>query len=459
MLDRFVYGQVLRISPEAPVPVLSKQHEVAMPGGAANVARNILALSGQVMLLGAVGDDEAGRTLCALLEKDRQMENHCAVIAGMPTTEKVRFVAHQQLLRMDHESLEPIPPDTLLATIDALVARAELVVLSDYAKGLMTSKLIGHTIAAARAAGIPILVDPKSKDLSRYNGASVLTPNRGEAELATGTTINSDEEAAQAAAAILDGSPDTGAVIITRSEKGMVVMSRGQDALHMKTLAHEVADVSGAGDTVIATLALSLAAGLELSEAARLGNFAAGIAVGKRGTATVAIEELERAVRAEHIHSAEDKIMTLDTAVEHAASWRGKSKNVGFTNGVFDLIHPGHISLLHQARANCDRLIVGLNSDASVKRLKGPTRPVQDEISRAIVLASLTAVDMVVIFGEDTPLEAIKALRPDILVKGHDYTIENVVGAREVQSWGGKVVLADLTADQSTTRTIAKMEK
>jgi D-beta-D-heptose 7-phosphate kinase/D-beta-D-heptose 1-phosphate adenosyltransferase len=459
MLDRFVYGQVLRISPEAPVPVLSKQKEVAIPGGAANVARNIAALSGNAQLVGAVGVDEAGKIIGAILAKEDRITDRCITIAEMPTTEKVRFVANQQLMRVDHESISAIPLETVRPAIDTLLADADLIVLSDYAKGLMTPELIAHVIAAARTRGISVLVDPKARDLTRYNGASLLTPNRSEAEAATGIHIDSDESAAMAAATILKDSPDTCAVIITRSEKGMTVLARGQDVLHMPTLAQEIVDVSGAGDTVIATLALSLASGLGLADAAHLGNLAAGIAVGKRGTTTVDVQELDHALRTERVQDTENKVAQLDTAAARAAAWRAKGETVGFTNGVFDLIHPGHISLLSQAWGQCDRLVVGLNSDASVKRLKGPTRPVQDEISRAIVLASLTVVDMVVIFGEDTPLEAIKALRPDILVKGHDYTIENVVGAREVQSWGGKVVLADLTADQSTTRTIAKIEK
>jgi D-beta-D-heptose 7-phosphate kinase/D-beta-D-heptose 1-phosphate adenosyltransferase len=457
MLDRFVYGHVGRISPEAPVPVLVRSREEIMLGGAGNVARNIAALGGTAILIGAVGDDNSSKLLRAQIAATPCIQDKTITLVGMTTTEKVRYVCQQQLLRVDSEQNEAVSLEAIRDVYDAALNDADIVILSDYAKGVLTPHLLCHAIAGARSRNIPLLVDPKVRDLSRYDGALLITPNLHEAEAATGIKIMDDNTAAQAAQCILELTPNTAAVVITRGEKGMTLLERGIPPKHLKTQARKVFDVSGAGDTVMGTLALSLAAGLNLAEATRFANTAAGIAVGKPGTATVDAGEIQRELRAARVHNAEDKIVSVEVANSCIAAWRSRREKVGFTNGCFDLIHPGHISLLAQARAQCDHLVVGLNSDASVRRLKGSRRPIQDEVARAIVIASLESVEIVVIFNDDTPLELVKALRPDVLIKGQDYKAEDVVGAKEVQSWGGEVVLAQLTPGHSTTKTVARM--
>jgi D-beta-D-heptose 7-phosphate kinase/D-beta-D-heptose 1-phosphate adenosyltransferase len=448
---------VRRISPEAPVPVLFKESEKTMLGGAGNVARNIAALEGTAVLIGVIGKDQAGHSVHAQIALEPHIEDWVVELSGVPTTEKVRYISQQQLLRVDAERQEPIKSEAIFDAFERALFKADAVILSDYAKGLLGPDLVKHAIAAARERGVPVIVDPKAKDLSRYGGASLITPNRKEAEAATGITIEDDEAAGRAAITILEAVPNLLAVVITRSEKGMTLLKRGGAPVHLRTDAKEVFDVSGAGDTAVAVLALGLAARLDLASAVHLANTAAAIVVGKPGTATASVAELDRTLRSERIVSVEDKIATLEGALDRVATWRHRGERIGFTNGCFDLVHPGHISLLAQARANCDRLVVGLNSDESVKRLKGPGRPIQDEIAREIVLASLASVDLVVVFPQDTPLELITALRPDVLIKGKDYGIPEIVGAKEVQSWGGRIFLADLMPGQSTTKTIARM--
>ena len=462
MLDRYVYGAVTRMSPEAPIPVLAIEREMAMPGGAGNVALNIAALGGAAILVGLVGDDAAGAELRDLLARQRTaITTDLVVDAARPTTCKTRFVAdRQQLLRADAEQAAPAGAavtDALLAAFRRHLAEADAVILSDYAKGVLSAELLKAAIAAARAADVPIVADPKSADFRRYNGVTVLTPNKGEAVAATGQVIAADIDAAVAAATALRTAFEVKAILITRGAAGMTLAERGAAVLHLPASAREVFDVSGAGDTVVATLALALAAKQTLADAARLANAAAGIAVGKIGTAGVRPDELRHALQAGRAHGIEAKIAGLDAAHEQVARWRARGERVAFTNGCFDLIHPGHVSLLAQARGAADRLVVGLNTDASVRRLKGPERPVQNELARATVMASLAAVDLVVLFDEDTPLDLIRLLRPDVLVKGADYRVDQVVGADVVQAYGGRVLLADLTPGQSTTGTIARI--
>jgi D-beta-D-heptose 7-phosphate kinase/D-beta-D-heptose 1-phosphate adenosyltransferase len=332
-----------------------------------------------------------------------------------------------------------------------------VVVLSDYAKGVLSAPVLRAAIAAAKAAGKPVVVDPKSRDLSRYDGATLIKPNRREAAEATGVTGAGDEAAAAAANAILAAAPNLASALVTRGGAGMTLAIRGQAPVHLPATAVEVFDVSGAGDTVAATLALALARGARPLDAARLANLAAGLVVAKLGTDVVTADELMALSLGAHADPAQDKIADLDGALAIVAGWRARGLKVGFTNGCFDLLHPGHVSLLAQAKAACDRLIVGLNTDASVQVLKGPTRPVQKEGARATVLASLSSVDLVVLFDDDTPRALIEAFRPDVLVKGADYTVETVVGSDIVLGYGGRVLLADLKAGQSTTNLIGRM--
>jgi len=463
MLDRFTYGHVDRISPEAPIPVLRVERETAMLGGAGNVASNLAALGAQVRLLTVVGADEAGAEVRRLVMEKLGDAEGLVPEAGRQTTTKVRFLAGgQQLLRTDRETVAPLKPrqaDLMIELAESWMDQTDVLVLSDYGKGVLTDTVVARAIAAARAAGKPVLVDPKGSDYARYRGAFCVTPNRKELAEASGLPTDGDAAVAAAATAVMT-TAGIGAVVATRSEQGMSVI--GPDAgaaVHLRAEAREVFDVSGAGDTVVAALAAALGTGADLVDAARLANAAAGIVVAKVGTAVVRPDELRAAIHRSDRAEREAKVASPEAAVEQVARWRRGGLRVGFTNGCFDLLHPGHVSLLTQARAACDRLIVGLNSDASVKRLKGETRPVQDETARATVLASLAGVDMVVVFEEDTPLRLIEAIRPDVLVKGADYTIESVVGAPFVQSYGGRVVLADLMDGQSTSRTIAKLLK
>lgn len=458
MLDTFVYGHCARISPEAPIPVVLIEREDVMLGGAGNVARNIVALGGETVLIGLVGADEAGRNLRARIDAERHITADL-VEDGRPTTQKIRYIAgQQQMLRVDIEKTLSADAELLMPAVLRHLADADAVVLSDYAKGVLTPALLRQVIDRATALGKPVIADPKTTDIARYDGVTVLTPNAGEAAAASGIAGTADADAHAAADRLLSAMPRTRAVLVTRGAKGMTLAERGAAPHHLAAVAREVFDVSGAGDTVVATVALALASGAALPAAVEYGNIAAGLAVSKPGTAVVTADELVHEVRSTQVDSTEQKIVTLEQAVAEVRRWREKGETIGFTNGCFDLVHPGHVSQLGQARAACDRLIVGLNSDASIKRLKGPDRPIQDEVARAIVLASFASVDRVVLFEDDTPLRLIEALRPDVLVKGKDYTVEQVVGSDIVLGYGGRIVLADIVPGHSTTRIISRLK-
>ncbi len=460
ILDRYVIGTAGRLSPEAPIPVLRPTRNHATLGGAANVALNIASLGGHCVLVGVIGDDAAGQEVAELLCQAPQIDARLAVLAGRPTTAKTRFmVGSHQLLRLDEETTEGIDTRTAAMVLDAVTAAldsVEVVVLSDYAKGVLCDGVLADVIKLARGRGKLVIADPKRADFAAYRGASLLTPNESEVRAATWIDAADDSGAERAGLATL-GATAGEAVLVTRSFKGLTLVRRDLPTLHMPTRAREVADVSGAGDTLVAALATALAAGADLPEAAALANLTAGLSVAKPGTATVSRDEVTAALHLREMVATDDKIVSAEQARARVAAWQMTGLKVGFTNGCFDLIHPGHVRLLSEARAACDRLIVGLNTDASVRRLKGPTRPVQAEAARATVMASLAPVDMVVLFAEDTPLELIAALRPDVLVKGADYTIDQVVGADLVQGWGGEVVLVDLEQGHSTTGTIKRM--
>jgi D-beta-D-heptose 7-phosphate kinase / D-beta-D-heptose 1-phosphate adenosyltransferase len=459
MLDRYVSGTASRLSPEAPIPVLRPGARRETLGGAANVALNVATLGGQVALVGVVGDDPAGVELTRLLAASG-IAPHLVVAAGRPTTAKTRFMAGMhQLLRLDEETTAVIDPDAELAVLRQFAGAlqdADVVVISDYAKGVLSDAVLQGALSQAKAAGRLVIADPKRVDFAAYHGATVLTPNEHEVRQATRIDAADDAEADRAGRRALD---DIGgeAVLVTRSAKGLTLVRRDQPTLHLPTRAREVADVSGAGDTLVAALAVALGAGMELPDAAMLANITAGISVGKPGTATVTREELLGVLHLEDLVATDRKIATRDEAAQRTAAWRAQGLRVGFTNGCFDLIHPGHVRLLTEARARCDRLVVALNTDASVQRLKGPTRPLQSETARATVMASLAPVDLVVLFDEDTPFELIRTLRPDVLVKGADYSIDQVVGADLVQGWGGTVLLVELQVGHSTTGTIRRM--
>lgn len=462
MLDKFMYGQVDRISPEAPVPVMRYVREIGMLGGAGNVVRNLVSLGQKCELIGVIGNDQPGFEIAKQLSQNENVTPHLLTDQSRPTTVKTRFVAGiQQVLRVDVENAEPlasIVEEQVGVRLRMAMAQADAIILSDYAKGVLTPKIIADAIKLGKQFGKPVMIDPKVRDYTRYAGADVITPNRKELGEASGMNIKTVADAITASNQLIEKF-NLGAVLAKLGGDGVCLVRAGQDPIHVKATAREVYDVSGAGDTVVAAFAMALASGLPMEFAARLANEAGSIVVGKVGTATVTIEELVKNLRQFEDRELSDKVCSQNKAMEVVERWRRQGLTVGFTNGCFDLLHPGHVSLLQQARKACDRLVVGLNSDASVKRLKGETRPVQNEKARGTVLATLSPVDLVVVFSEDTPLELIKALRPTVLVKGADYTVETVVGAKEVQSWGGQVVLANLVEGQSTTSTISRMRQ
>ena len=461
MLDEFVYGEVTRISPEAPTPVIAVKRTEVMIGGAGNVARNLVALGTRCIFVGVVGDDDAGGELKKELAKIPRIDAHLVTDAGRRTTRKVRFVSEHHsahLLRADWEPASPVDSkseDALIGHVIKAMPKAGAVVLSDYAKGALTPRVIRAVIDAANKAGRPVVVDPKGRDYGIYRGATLITPNRQELADATHSPAQTDDQVA-AAAAELGRMLGAKAVLVTRSEAGMTLVGEGA-AIHVPAYPVRVRDVSGAGDTVVAVLAAMLAMQADFESAMRAANAAAAVVVGKRGTATLSVAELRSRILPAATLAPEEKIV-FDWALldEHLAEWRRQGLRVGFTNGCFDLLHPGHVKLLAGARAACDRLVVGLNGDASVTRLKGEGRPVQPVQSRAEVLAALEAVDLVVVFDEDTPEKLIARVKPTVLIKGSDYKREDVVGHAIVEAAGGEVILIDIVPGHSTSAMVER---
>jgi D-beta-D-heptose 7-phosphate kinase/D-beta-D-heptose 1-phosphate adenosyltransferase len=457
MLDEFVYGEVSRISPEAPAPVIAAKRSETNIGGAGNVARNIAALGARCIFVGLVGDDAAGNTLRATLAREANVESLLVTDASRPTTRKVRFVSEHfstHMLRADWEHAVPAAPEIeqkLIDTILPLLDRADIVLLSDYAKGVLTARVIRNVIDAARKRAKRVIVDPKSANFAIYRGATLLTPNRKEFSEATRSRAETEREIVSAAQDAMQLA-DCEAILVTQSERGMTLVPRDGAPVHVPAYPTKVRDVSGAGDTVVAVLAATFAAGAEREDALRMASAAAAVAVSKQGTASVTAAELRRKILPHAYLAAEEKILASEDDLKaRLADWRDEGLRIGFTNGCFDILHPGHVKVLTAARAACDRLVVGLNSDASVKRLKGESRPVQNERARAEVLAALEAVDLVAIFAEDTPIRLIERVRPSVLVKGGDYTREQVVGHEIVEAAGGEVVLVDILQGFSTT--------
>ncbi|MEI8295208.1 MAG: D-glycero-beta-D-manno-heptose-7-phosphate kinase [Alphaproteobacteria bacterium] len=456
MLDTFVYGSIERISPEAPIPVFKKHRKFSVLGGAGNVVRNLAALGCKTVYIGVSGMDAIGESVRQFLELLPSVTSIILPERGRKTPHKTRFVSQgQQVLRVDDETVMPLSDSTVEAVIETCLAylpSCQAVVLSDYDKGFLTPILCEKVINAARNLGIPVIVDPKGHDYKRYLGATLLKPNAKELVSITKMPVQSNDDVVVAAKRLrTDIQVDH--VLVTRSQEGMTLVSE-QEITHIPTQAREVYDVSGAGDTVIATLTVALALGQTVLEAATLANCAAGIAVGKAGTAVVTRTELENKCD----ETSSRKIATLEHLLPLLTQWRRQHLRIGFTNGCFDLLHLGHLHILKQARQTCDRLIVALNSDSSVKELKGETRPIQNQETRAEILAALEIVDAVVIFSEDTPLVLIEQILPDVLIKGADYRVDQVVGADIVQAHGGRVFLAELLPGNSTSKTIARLE-
>jgi D-beta-D-heptose 7-phosphate kinase/D-beta-D-heptose 1-phosphate adenosyltransferase len=466
MLDKFVYGDVGRISPEAPAPVITVKRQETTAGGAGNVALNIAGLGARCILVGAIGNDDAGRVLAETFGKTNgQIDARLVLDSERPTTQKVRFVSDHHsthLLRADWEENQSLPKhceEEILAVALKELPSCGSLVLSDYGKGVLTKAVVEKLIAAARKVKKPVIVDPKNEDYRSYRNATLITPNRTELSRAAHRDLRGTEEIVKAAAELI-AAAGLDAMLVTRSEDGMTLVAAKDAPLHIPSHPVKVRDVSGAGDTVVATLAAMLAMGAEMGAAARAANAAAAVVVGKRGTAAVNFVEMRSVLVPSALRAHDEKIARdLKVMDEHLDEWRRAGLRIGFTNGCFDLIHPGHLKLLARARAACDRLVVGLNSDASTRRLKGPTRPIQDEIARAEVLAALEAVDLVVLFEEDTPIELIRRIKPQVLVKGGDYKREQVVGHEIVEAMGGEVIIVETLPERSTTRLVERSKK
>lgn len=459
MLDEYLWGKAERISPEAPVQVVDVQSEDIRLGGAGNVVNNLVTLGCRVAVCSVIGNDDNGSLLHNIFTG---MGVETAALFTEPvrrTGKKTRVIAaHQQIVRIDRESREQISAESeeaIIAFLERECGSFQVLVVSDYLKGVLTVRVLQTIISVARSAGIPVVIDPKGSDYGKYRGATIITPNRKEAEQAARLPIV-DEASLQAAATLLLGELQLDALLITRSEAGMSLFRGHGETLHIPTVAREVYDVTGAGDTVLAVLSLGLASGLPLEDAALLANAAAGIAVGKLGTSTVTPAEIMEDVASGHKDS-DNKIKNLDVLAALIAAEKAKGKKIVFTNGCFDLLHVGHVKYLQKARSCGDILVLGLNSDASIRRLKGEKRPLIGQDERAHILAALDCIDYVVMFDEDTPLKLIATLQPAVLVKGGDYTLDGVVGRDIVEAAGGRVELVSFVDGKSTTNIIEKI--
>ena len=461
MLDRYVHGEVERISPEAPVPVIRIRRSYEMLGGAGNVANNVASLGGQAILVGLTGDDAQGQCAQALVQQTSGVRGELILTRHRPTICKTRFIAgNQQVVRADDESQMPLHPEEEAAIVAGVlhqISQVQAVVLSDYGKGVLGGSVIAQVIEAAKAAGVPVFVDPKTDDFSRYAGATCITPNTKELALASKMPVSTDVEVVSAARTVMVQA-NAVAVLATRSEKGMMLVEASGAVHSVPSRAREVFDVSGAGDTVIASLALAHAAGRTLEQAMHIANAAAGVVVSKLGTATADITEVLHELANQDNDAQVPGLFSLRQLEAQVARWKAQGLVVGLTNGCFDIIHSGHISLLAAAKAQCDRLVVALNTDASVQRLKGPTRPINALANRAHVITSIRHVDCAVSFDEETPLALIRSIVPDVLIKGADYTVDQVVGGDVVQAAGGRVFLAALMPGQSTSSIVARAQ-
>lgn len=466
ILDRFIYGDVRRLSSEAPVPILNITRENRMPGGAGNTIGNLAALGAHVFVAGVIGDDEAGKNLRTYFDEMSVPLDGLITAPDRQTSVKIRYLSGtQQMLCVHDETLQPILPATetaLMAAVDRLLLNVNAVILSDYGRGAMTPTLIRHIIDQANKSNVTILVDPRHLDFSVYRGATLITPNRSELGLATKMPVKNDAEVEAACQHILNIG-NIGAILATRSQDGMTLMQKDQPPLHLRAQAREVFDVSGAGDTVIATMATALSAGMKMADAAYLANLAGGIVVGKTGTAKIYPNELQQALGTTSKTSKNLDPLSWAEAADCVNRWKALGRRVGFTNGCFDILHKGHVAYLQAARDTCDHLIVGLNCDASVKRLKGEDRPFNDEMSRAQVLAALACVDAVVLFGEnkdeqDTARNVITALKPNVYFKAGDYTPATLPETPSVLAIGGRVEIMPFEEGYSTSATLQRMQ-
>jgi D-beta-D-heptose 7-phosphate kinase / D-beta-D-heptose 1-phosphate adenosyltransferase len=460
MLDRYLWGEVSRVSPEAPVPVVRLTGETESAGAAANVALNLTNLGIHSRLVGLVGDDDEGRRLRDLISLAGIDGSGIRTLFKQPTTTKTRVIGgHQQMLRIDMEETESISQEALKKLLERILQQLKCtpipgaVILSDYGKGVLTETICQTVIKAAREMNIPVLVDPKGVNYEKYRGATTLTPNRKELATAIPFPMN-DLPGLLDAGEALRKKLDLDFLTVTLSEQGIALLEESEGPKRIPAVTRDVYDVSGAGDTVVSTFAAGLSAGLDKMDALHLANLAAGVVVGKVGTTPINQLDLIAALSSEEAMGQSDKICSLKTAIARVSAWRNTGEKIVFTNGCFDLLHTGHVTYMEDARNLGSRLIIGLNTDYSVRKLKGPSRPIIHEKDRARVLAAMASVDMVILFDEETPMTLIKALKPDILAKGADYTEATVVGAAEVKSWGGQVALIPLVKGHSSSRIV-----
>jgi len=466
MLDVYVFGNAVRISPEAPVPVLKITETEYRCGGAGSVAGNLATLGAATICLGVIGDDHNGTILKQLLTETKAETTSLFIAANRPTITKQRLIGlaqhrhRQQLIRIDQETIEPLPDELyrkVLQTYTGKLPQVDVVCLQDYDKGLLTPVLCKEMIRLASHENKKVLVDPSlASDYSKYAGATVITPNRKEASAVVGFEVNTVDDASRAAEYLAE-KLHLDAVVITLDKEGAYLKTKDTSGL-VPTRPRSVYDVTGAGDMVLATLAMTIAAGYDYQTAVQLSNLAGGIEVEKFGTATVTIEEIIQEIVGQ-VRDKRGKLRTIDCLVEELNWQRKQRKTIVFTNGCFDVLHRGHIEYLKFCRQHGDIVVVGLNSDSSVKIIKGPERPINNQDDRAAVLAALEVVDYIVIFDEPDPLNLIKKVKPDILVKGQDWKDKGVVGRGFVESYGGQVMLAPIVEGRSSTATIEKMRK
>ncbi len=460
MLDRYLIGDVGRISPEAPVPILLLKDENERAGGAANVAANLSLLGIKTHIIGCVGDDIEAESLKKLMADINVDTSAMMTSKHRPTIAKTRILGgHQQMLRLDQESQAAYNSEENAQLLSAfksqLALKPSIVILSDYAKGLLSEAVCQQIITQCNAQNITVLVDPKGRDYAKYQGATALTPNKKETAEACETAVGDANLISKAS--ILKNKLSLNFLAVTRGEEGITLID--DDTHHIAATAQKVFDVSGAGDTVISTLAAGLLHALTPLESLQLANLAAGVVVGKVGTVPISrkelLETLTNLQESEQIH----KVSDLTQLMQKVESWKTTKQKIVFTNGCFDLLHAGHVTYLEAAKKRGDKLILGLNTDRSVSAIKGPTRPVVNENDRARVLAALESVDAVILFDEDTPIALINAIKPDVIAKGSDYTADQVVGGKEVESWGGEIALIDLVAGRSTSNIIEKLNR
>ncbi len=461
MLDKFVYGEIERISPEAPIPVLRCISETSMLGGGGNVARNIIGLGGYCKFISVVGKDAAGKELISQVGKLKNLDARLITDPNRQTSIKTRFIAsNQQVMRADTETIEPITRETEKLVLDAVSREADTfaaIVLADYGKGVLSDGLAQKILKFAKTNKIPVVVDPQGSNYLNYANAAIITPNKKELREATGLAVETTEDTVAAASELMKNK-NIKAVLATRSADGMTLVHSSGKYDHFPAQAREVFDVSGAGDTVAACLATCIAAKIPIDVSVKLANAAAGIVVAKMGTAVAYTEDLLESITDNKAEDKEKKVQNLQSLSKTIIEWRKMGYVIGFTNGCFDLIHPGHLSIIQKAKSLCDRLIVAVNSDVSIKAIKGTKRPIQNQNTRMTILSALSAVDVVIKFDTTTPTDLIKKLQPDKFFKGSDYINTEIPESKIVEAYGGEVVFVDLIEGHSTTSTIDQIK-